>query len=136
MTPIYRELHRWSALPFTRGETDCATCIADWLMVCGWPDPMADVRGLYEDDLTCERATGFVRDPMGSVSRRLAAIGLPRGNELRAGDVALIRVRGIRLPVGALWTGQAWAAKGPDGTTTIRPELVDVLGFWSVGYSA
>lgn len=110
------------------------TFCADWLVACGWPDPMADVRGLYDDRLSCERATGFIRAPVETVSRRADAIGLPRGNDLRSGDVAVIRIGGAS--VGAIWTGMGWAAKGEAGTATVLPALVEVLAFWSVGYRA
>jgi hypothetical protein len=136
MTPLYQELHRWSAVPFEWGETDCMTSLCDWLVLCGWPDPMADLRGIYDDAASCQRATGYIRDPMGVTTRLAESIALPRGNDLKAGDVAVIKVPGPRWPVGALWTGQGWAVKGPTGTTTIRAGLVEILAFWSVGYQA
>ena len=134
MSLLYAHLHRQSAVDFAWGEADCMTFGADWLVLCGWPDPMADVRGLYGDALTCERATGFIRDPVGVTGRRLAAIGIVRGNQLHAGDVAIVRLPGHPRPVGAIWLGEAWAVKGERGTTTVHPQFVAVEAFWSVGW--
>lgn len=136
MTPLYAHLNRLAAVDFAWGEADCMTFGADWLVLCGWPDPMADVRGLYDDPLSCERATGFIRDPVGVTDRRLTAVGILRGNQLHAGDVAVVMLPGHPRPVGAIWTGVSWASKGEQGTVTVQPQFVQVLAFWSVGYRA
>ncbi len=137
MTPLFAILHRWSATPHQWGEDDCMTAICDWLVMQGYADPMADLRGCYDDAPSCQRVTGFLRDPVRVAGERFGAVGLTRGNELRAGDVAIIRRRDDpRLPLGAIWTGMGWAAKGPAGTSTVLPQFVTVEAFWSVGYQA
>ena len=137
MTPLYAMLHRWSATEHVWGEADCMTSVCDWLVFCGWPDPMADLRGCYDSAASCQRLTGFIRDPLTVTCERFGAVGLRRGNDLRVGDVAVIRRRDDpAVPLGALWTGVSWAAKGLTGTATINAKLVDVLAFWSVGYDA
>jgi hypothetical protein len=134
MNLLYAHLNRLAAVDFAWGDADCMTAVCDWLVLCGWPDPMADVRGLYHDPLSCERATGFIRNPVGVTDRRFAAIGVVRGNQMHAGDVAIVQLPGHPRPVGAIWTGASWAAKGERGTVTVQPQFVQVLAFWSVGY--
>ncbi|WP_457645329.1 DUF6950 family protein [Profundibacter sp.] len=138
MTPIFQELHRWMATPHVWGVADCITVLADWVQVVTGTDPMADVRMTYFDAASCQRETGFMRDPVAVFDKYAAAAGLQRGNELRAGDIAVIRRRDMvdPWPVGGLWTGSAWACKGPHGVTTLAPKMVEVIAFWNVGYEA
>lgn len=146
MTPLYQELHRWAAVPFAWGEMDCMTCLADWVLRVRGVDPAADIRLTYDSPASCQRQTGFLREPVAAVERCLATIGgLPRVLEPQAGDVAVIMARGPdgRLsPSGALWMGSAWGCKGPSGTTTLSPRVAAVVSddagpaIWGVGYEA
>lgn len=140
MTPLYAELHRWATLPFVWGETDCMLCLADWVHRVRGVDPAAEIRGTYDSRGSCQRETGFLRDPVAAVERCLASVGgLPRVPEPRKGDVAVIAYHdGERMQVaGGIWLGEAWGCKGPNGTTTLSPRMVvDVLAAWSVGYEA
>jgi Domain of unknown function (DUF6950) len=152
MTPLYRELHRWMSLPFIWGETDCMTCLADWIMRARGADllrgrytpgidPAAATRGTYDSRGSCQRETGFLRDPITAVEKCLATIGgLDRMDVPAMGDIAVVVLQeadGRVGPCGALWMGDAWGCKGPTGTTTISPKAVHkVLAIWSVGYAA
>ena len=141
MNPLYVELHRWAALPFIWGETDCMTCLADWIMRVRGVEPAADIRGMYDSRGSCQRETGFLRDPVTAVDKCLATIGgMARTDSPQPGDMAVIVVQdgaGRVSPCGALWLGAAWACKGPTGTTTVSPKAVhEVLAVWSVGYAA
>ena len=141
MTPIYREIHGWMGKPFVWGETDCMLVLADWIARVRGVDPASAIRGTYDSRGSCQRETGFLRDPVAAVERCLATIGgLERVSAPRAGDMALILVRepdGRVSPCGALWLGEAWACKGPSGATTIKPQaVIEVLAIWSVGYEA
>lgn len=139
MSPIFQELHRWMGMPHIWGQSDCITVLADWIEKVTGIDPMADVRMTYHDAGSCQRETGFLRDPITAVAKYVEGVaGLKRGNELHVGDVAIIRRRDdqAQVPLGALWTGSAWACKGPKGATTLSPKLVEILAFWSVGYEA
>ncbi len=138
VTPLYAQLHRWAAAPFVWGLDDCMTRLADWCIANGHPDPMGDLRYSYDSAVSCQKATGFLTDPVGVCSRQFEGVaGLQRGNELRAGDVAVVMRRdNPRMPIGAMWTGTAWAMTGEGGVTTVAPEFVEVLAFWSVGYEA
>ena len=147
MTPLYRELHRWSALPFIWGETDCMLVLADWVKAVHGVDAAAHIRGTYDSRGSCQRETGFLRDPVGAVESCLATIGgLERTKVPLKGDVAVIITKdadGRISPCGALWLGSAWGCKGPHGTTTINPKRAAPIlcpegkpAIWSVGYAA
>ena len=91
------------------GALDCAVFMADWALLSGLSDPIADVRGTYDSE------TGFLRilrregGFTASCGRRLAAIGLAETGSPDAGDFAVVlapyaRRRGQiqRRPTGAL----------------------------------
>ena len=137
MTPLIVELHRWMGLPHIWGETDCMMVLGDWVEKVTGIDPAADLRFTYDSRGSCQKETGFYRDPVGVAAKYFEGVAnLKRGNDLRAGDVAIIiRLDGVRPePSGAVWLGTAWGCKGPNGTTTLSPKLVQVQAFWSVGY--
>lgn len=141
MTPLYQELHRWAGLPFIWGEVDCMLVLADWIARVRGQDPAAHLRGMYDSRASCQRETGFLRDPVAAVDACLATIGgLPRAEQPAPGDIAVLKLRdadGRLTPCGGLWLGAAWGCKGPHGATTINPRAVlDVLAIWSVGYEA
>jgi|OM-RGC.v1.025169969 hypothetical protein len=144
MSPLYAELHRWSALPFVWGETDCMMCLADWVWRVRGVDPAAEIRMSYDSPAACQRVTGWWTDPVGAVERCLGAIGgLPRVDCPARGDVGVFRMpdpaRGGRLsPAGGLWLGECWTFRHPErGTTTLRARVAGApLAIWGVGYAA
>ncbi|MGR3452873.1 DUF6950 family protein [Pseudooceanicola sp.] len=136
MTPVYAELNRWMATPFTWESANCWFVLGDWIKTVRGVDPAAGDRFTFEGMGECQRVTAYFSDPIGTVDARMSAAGISRGNSLCMGDVALIRVADQSYPVGALWTGDCWGCKGPSGVTTIRPDQADLLAFWSIGYEA
>lgn len=141
MTPLYAEIHRWATMPFVWGESDCITVLADWVARVHGRDPMENIRGTYDSRASCQRETGFFRDPVGTIDAALETIGgLPRVDEPSPGDIAVIRVaeEGGRVsPCGALWLGTCWACKSQRGAITLRPDMVHgVLAIWGVSYEA
>ncbi len=141
MTPLYQELHSWMSKPFIWGETDCMLVLADWVARVKGADPAAHIRGMYDSRGTCQRETGFLRDPVAAVESCLDTIGgLERTDDPQPGDTAILMLRepdGRVSPCGGLWLGNAWGCKGPHGTTTVHPSVViEVLAIWSVGYEA
>lgn len=137
MTPLYQEINRWMGLPFIWGVHDCSMCAADWVWRVRGVDPVADVRGLYDDRLSAHRLTGWLRDPVAAFGGRMEAIGLQRVQVPQAGDVGLVRPPDARREVvAAVYLGDCWAVKGEHGTTTIAEPMVEVIAAWSVGYEA
>ena len=145
MKAVYIEMHRWMASPFIWGETDCMLSLADWVQRVHGVDPAADIRGTYDSRGSCQRETGFLRDPIAAVERCLASIGgLPRVEAPQEGDVGLIvhqEPDGRSTPCGALWLGAAWGCKGLNGATTVKPGMAKVMtdakgpAIWGVGYA-
>lgn len=138
---VFVELHRWMALPFIWGQTDCMIVLADWIERVKGLDAAAHIRGMYDGPGSCQRETGFLRTPVEAVDKCLDTIGgLPRVEAPHVGDIAVILTRdpgGGTTPKGALWLGSAWGCKGPNGATTYSPRAVlQVLAIWGVGYEA
>ncbi len=132
MSPLYLEINRWLATPFDWATANCAFVAADWVARVRGVDPAAPHRWTFDDMPGCQRATGFFTDPVGVVDRAMAAVGIGRGNALAMGDVAVLRLRDTGRPVVAVWTGQSWVMKGPEGATTRAPATVELLAFWSI----
>lgn len=147
MSPLYQELHRWQVTPFVWGEMDCVLSIADWVEKVTGKDPAEALRGVYDSRGSCQRETGFLRNPIDTVERCLATIGgLPRVEKPAPGDIGIIMAhdaKGRLSPCGGLWLGEAWGFKtrnedhGGKGAITIKPILIPkVLAIWGVGYEA
>ena len=139
MSPLYGELHRWMAQPFQWGQTDCCLVLADWVERVAGVDVAADLRQTYDDAGSCQRVTGFLRDPLAVTTRLMEDVGsFARTEAPVAGDVAVLRawIGGEVKPFGALCLGpEGWAAKSPQGVIQIhRRQIVDMLRAWSVGY--
>jgi hypothetical protein len=91
------------------GKLDCGVFLADWLVACGHPDPIADVRGSYDSERgflrVLRREGGF----LAACAARLARIGAVETDRLTAGDIAVVMSpyamesgRILRRPVGAI----------------------------------
>lgn len=139
MTPLYGEINRWMTLPFIWGETDCALVCGDWIASVTGTDPFDAIRMTYDSPGTCQKETGFLRDPVDAVGRYLEAAGLPRTADPVKGDVGVVKVllEGVVRPVTGLCLGDGrWAVKSPGGVTTLSPRAVlGVMQAWSVGYA-
>lgn len=135
MTPLYREIHRWLALPFEWGVTDCMIVLGDWIHAIHGIDPVADLRYSYDSPSSCQRVTGFFSDPVATVARFAEGnAGLERrAGEPVKGDVGVLKIGTGRMEVaGGLFTGKSWAVKAPHGATTLRP--LEVLAVWDSRY--
>lgn len=136
MTPLWLEINRWAVTPWEWGRMDCMLSLADWCVAQGWPDPADDVRLTYGSAGECQRATGFLRDPLTVTQRCFGGAGLPVVAEAAVGDIAVLKF-GPTQHVGGVWTnlGQ-WASKDEMGVTYYRPAMVpQVLRVWGVGYA-
>lgn len=139
-SPLILEAHRWMTLPTVWGQHDCMLCLADWYERVHGFDPAAELRFTYDSPGSCQKETGFLRDPM-TATRRIAEDqgGLKLKNDGPVkGDIALLRVPSLdRLVVcGGLWLGRGWLIKGDPGGATVRaPETVrEILGVWGMNY--
>lgn len=132
MTPIMQEIHGWLGTPFEMGERDCMLVLADWVKRVTGVDPCEDIRLTYDSKASCNRETGFFRDPVGTMAKFAAKAALDPTNSPRRGDVGLV-IDPNAQAVGAICLGGHWAAKAPGGTTTFIPS--QILAAWSVGYT-
>lgn len=121
------------------GLLDCATLMADWLVLCGWPDPMPDRRGTYATERSYRAAIRSEGGLVASCRRRFAGLGLAAAETHGAGDVALVlapfALRPGRAPL-CRPTGAIVGAGGfvnlldwPRGVVCAR---LPVLAAWSV----
>jgi len=96
---------------FAWGTCDCCTFAADWLVLLGKPDPMADVRGTYQSAKTAMR---LYRE--GLLPRVVDALGEPMPNPLFAqrGDVVVVEMHNGREAAGVV-VGEVIAVPGYDG---------------------
>jgi hypothetical protein len=110
-------LREQAALPFDWASAHCLLLPADWMVRLGLPDPAGEWRGLSgEAEALC-----LVEQYGGPVDLAAVAMaGHPRvdvTNGVRRGDVGVVAVVGPDGPaeVGAICTGQRWAARGLRG---------------------
>ncbi|WP_316188329.1 MULTISPECIES: DUF6950 family protein [unclassified Bradyrhizobium] len=72
------------------GVLDCGVFMADWVVACGRPDPIADVRGSYDSERgflrILRREGGFEA----SCAARLARVGGVETADPAAGDLAVV----------------------------------------------
>lgn len=108
MDPV-EYLDHVASRPCVYGQLDCATFMADWLVTCGWPDPMADRRGTYATKREYRIAIRNEGGIVASCERRFVNIGLVETASSGAGDVALVmapfalfRGKPISRPTGAI----------------------------------
>lgn len=94
--------------PCAYGQLDCAVLMADWVMRCGWPDPMPDRRGTYATERDYRAAVRSEGGLVASCRRRFARCGLAEAAVPGEGDVALVLVpvrrgsRSVAVPAGGL----------------------------------
>jgi hypothetical protein len=91
------------------GELDCAILMADWIVICGFADPMPDRRGTYADKRSFRRALKSEGGLLASCKQRFERIGMNETTTPKAGDVAIVMApfaqrsgRWLRRPTGAL----------------------------------
>lgn len=119
--PLSVRLHRYlieaASQPHEWGVSDCCTFAADWVVECGYPDPMARWRGKYD---TQQGAMSLIRDNGGlSMLWMLGMldVGLPEPDAPRIGDVGVVEAMTVEGPqqVGAIFGGKRWSMLSPNG---------------------
>lgn len=124
---------RWSP-----GDLDCCTFMADWLIECGYADPMEDRRGTYKDKITFRRMLKSEGGILESCRTRFSAIGLGETSTPRNGDVALAmtpfavrREQVLMRPAGAIVVSErAVAVVTPDAGLVIS--VLPIVRAWAV----
>lgn len=129
MDIAYLEAHRWMGSPFIWSEDDCMVALANYLIRLGYPDIAAKWRGTYDSMWTCNRASGFLTDPVRPLQEGVSMIPLNATETALRGDIGVIQVEGQR-PTGALFLGRNWAIRG-ERAVHIGPAKI-VLAAWEV----
>ena len=87
------------------GVLDCGMFMADWVIRCGFADPISDIRGTYrsaaEFNDIIEREGGF----LDCADARLTSVGLRAGVAPQPGDIIAVNApyaSGLRRPTGAI----------------------------------
>lgn len=108
------------------GVADCATLIADWVLLHTGVDPLQDRRGY--------RTIGEMGSLPITASRLLRRSGLRMKRLASVGDVAVLAFPiydGALLSCG-LRTQNHWAVRLEDGISLFKPDQIRVLAAWGV----
>lgn len=121
---LHSYLIRTTSEPWEWGVYDCCSFVADWVVECGHPDPMARWRGKYDSE---QGARDFIERSGGLCMIYLlgmSGIGLPEPDSPQLGDVGVVRVMGEHGPeeVGAIFGGKRWHLRSPNGLSCARVE--------------
>ena len=119
------------AQPWEAGRHDCCTLPGNWALSWGRGDPMAEWRGRYRSDAQALRLIHEAGGLLMLWRRGLASIGVETVGDLRLGDVGVIHALGedgAPTQVGAIWTGQRWAFRAPQGVIFAPAEPLCVWG--------
>lgn len=114
--------------PWIWGKSDCTTFSADWLILCGRPDPMARWRGAYDSEESC---AALLKQSSGLLPLWLLGMGEPDCLEPALGDVGVVQMWGHQG--GAIFLGERWAVRSPRGWSAAAFAPDDVLGVWRHG---
>lgn len=117
------------------GTHDCCTFAADWVILCGYPDPMARWRGAYS---TAAEALAIIAEAGGLVALWVEACrsadvpSLGEGEALREGDIGICTVTGEAGAVenGGIFTGERWVFRAPRGLIGAPVDPRQVVRVW------
>ena len=113
---LMQEMNRWSLREFQWGEMDCCTTVADWVWRLKGADPMAHLRGMYDDPASCQRLTKIVTEPVVAFEHCFETIGgLPRAGSHAAA---------ISPSASAMASGFPSGPSGSAGTGSARARIV------------
>ena len=114
-----------TAKPMVWALHDCSTFCADWRVLNGLPDPMADIRGRYHDELTglelIERGGGLLqlwsdRMPTPCTNPSAGAVGV-----LNTGAHIM-----------GLYTGERWIVLLESGIRSLKITDSKILSAWNL----
>jgi hypothetical protein len=131
MDKLYAHLHRSMAQPFVWGESDCMLDVANYLLLLTGRDCGKRYRGLYDSAFTCQKASGFLNDPVKPMAECAEEFPLAMTTEPKRGDVGVVLVQDGRKvkATGGICLGRSWAVKAETGLA-IGP-AIEVLAAWS-----
>lgn len=126
------------------GVLDCATLVADWAMLRGLADPIADLRGRYGNERQFMRIIRREGGLRACSAARLAAIGMVEASAPQRGDILLVEApyavrRGQvqRRPTCAIAADADVRAviTSDRGLVLARESMLPTLAVWAFGGS-
>ena len=114
-----------SAKQFDWGAHDCSTFCADWRVLLGHADPMADIRGKYYDEAS---GLGLIYEGGGLLKLWSDRMPEPDKNPI-AGAVAVVSLRGEELM--ALYSGERWIFLMDSGIRALNLPSDKILRVWN-----
>lgn len=132
MDILYAHVNKWMAEPFIWGESDCMIVLADYLIALGYGDAASKWRGHYDSAASCQRVSGFIKDPVGVMTYAAESVGLKATSAPKRGDVGVVKISdqtGLKI-MGAVCLGKNWAFKGHHSVVIGKP--IEVLAAWEV----
>lgn len=124
MTTLGEYIKSKTGAKFIWGDNDCCTFCADWLVMRGLPDPMADLRGEYASEAEAELIIAEHADLL-TLWKRI--LGEP-DDTLSDGSVAIIEFNGEQL--GGIVSGDRLVLLRDKGITAAPLERLNILGAW------
>lgn len=123
-------LLRAGAMRRESGVHDCCAFPAAWCIENGWPDPMAEWRGVYASEAEAEGLIGDAGSLLALFSAGMDSAGLSETDDPQVGDVGVVSLLGEEA--GAIFTGKRWAFAADRGIAAASIEPVAILRCWSV----
>lgn len=123
-------LDRMAVAGWQWGERDCLSWLGLWSREITGIDGAAEWRGRYKTAIGCARVCRKSGGLMACIERGAKAAGMVAVDDVRAGDVGLVRAmttRGVQ-EVGGIFTGERWAVLTAGGVITARTEALAVWG--------
>ncbi len=123
-------LDRMAKAGWQWGERDCLSWLGLWSLECTGIDGASEWRGRYKTAIGCARVCRKSGGLMACIERGAMAAGMIAVQDVRAGDVGLVRAmttRGVQ-EVGGIFTGERWAVLTARGVITARAEPVAAWG--------
>ena len=114
-----------SAKQFDWGAHDCSTFCADWRVLLGHADPMADIRGKYHDEAS---GLGLIYEGGGLLKLWSDRMPEPDKNPI-AGAVAVVSLRGEELM--SLYSGERWIFLMDSGIRALNLPSDKILRVWN-----
>lgn len=112
---------------FEWGVHDCSTFCAEWVFANTGIDPMQNIRGAYNDDLS---AIGFMYDNGGLLKLWTDRMGQPceRASE---GSIGVINIHGEHVM--GIFSGERWIMLLESGIKGARIPSAKIIRAWSIG---
>lgn len=123
-------LSRYRSEPFEWGVLDCMIGPADFVWKRTGIDGAAHLRGQYHDAKSCNRLTGYLKNPLGVFDDCVQRVGLEPTRQPLKTSIGLIDTSLHERPLGGICIGQHWALMGEIGL--IITEALHVRKAWLV----